>query len=53
MKNKIMAFLLLALVAVYAVSRIAYLVRWIAPVILDVIVLCIAVAMFVYLIRKK
>ena len=56
MKNivhKIMAFLLIALLVAYVTSRIARLMRWIAPMALEVVILCIAVVVLVWLIKKK
>ena len=56
MKNivqKIMAFLVIALLVVYVVSRIAHLMRWIAPMALEAVILCIAAVAIVWLIASK
>ncbi len=53
MKQKIMAFLIGALLVIYVINRIARLMRWIAPMALEVVILCIAVAAIVYLVKKK
>ena len=56
MKNivqKVMAFLVIALLVVYVVSRIARLMRWIAPMALEAVILCIAVVAIAWLIANK
>lgn len=56
MKNivqKIMAFLVIALLVVYVVSRIARLMRWIAPMALEAVILCITAVVIVWLIASK
>ena len=56
MKNivqKIMAFLMVALLSVYVISRIARLMRWIAPMALEIVILCIAVVVIAWLVAGK
>lgn len=59
MKNivhKLIAFLIIALLVIYVVNRIARLMRWIAPMALEAVILCIAVVVIVWLIvgnKKK
>lgn len=56
MKNivhKLIVFLIIALLAIYVINRIARLMRWIAPMALEVVILCIAVVVIVWLVAGK
>ena len=59
MKNivhKLIVFLIIALLATYVINRIARLMRWIAPMALEVVILCIAVVVITWLVagnKKK
>lgn len=53
MIQKIMAFLIIVLLATYVINRIARLMRWIAPMALEVVIICIAVVVITWLITHK
>lgn len=56
MKNivhKLIVFLIIALLATYVINRIARLMRWIAPMALEVVILCIAVVVITWLVAGK
>lgn len=56
MKNivhKLIVFLIIALLATYVINRIARLMRWIAPMALEVVILCIAVVVITWLVADK
>lgn len=56
MKNivhKLIVFLIIALLATYVINRIARLMRRIAPMALEVVILCIAVVVITWLVAGK
>lgn len=56
MKNivhKLITFLIIALLVIYVINRIARLMRWIAPMVLEAVILCIAVVAITWLISSK
>lgn len=53
MTQKIMAFLIIALLATYTINRIARLMRWIAPMAFEVLIILLAVIVVVWLLSRK
>lgn len=56
MKNvihKLISFLIIIFLAIYVINRIVHLMRWIAPMALEVVILCIAVVVITWLILNK